>query len=226
MSNESKYNRALHVRARGIVIAGGGKVMTAKSGIKSRQAILSLLEVVSGDYVNVSALLFGSAAEALDNTEIIAAGPVVDYGTRMETEQGGAKVILPKLVFAASRECRLAPEPGRTPGGLEKYSPPHNPPPGLYAALSGRVSWLGEPGIAEGYVRQNVGVAVADFPGLIGVALRFPVGWKAPVRKHSLIFGEGDVVQLGLSDDKARPAMKMEMNNPAFAFNTPQGETQ
>ena len=158
--NAPKYNRALHVRARGIVIAGGGKVMTTKSGIKSRQAILSVLEGYSGDFVNVSALLFGSAAEALDNTEIIAAGPVVDYGTRMETEQGGAKVIRPKLVFAASRECRLAPEPGRTPCGAVKYNPPHNPSPGLYAALSGRVAWLGEPAVDGTVVRQNVGVAV------------------------------------------------------------------
>ena len=53
----------------------------------------------------MSALLFGDVAKLGEGEEVIAAGPVVDYGTRIETEHGGGKVIFPKLVFAASVEC-------------------------------------------------------------------------------------------------------------------------
>ena len=32
MSNDSKYNRALHCRVRGLIASGGGEVRKAKSG--------------------------------------------------------------------------------------------------------------------------------------------------------------------------------------------------
>ena len=200
--NDPKYNRALHVRAIGTLAAFLGDVKKAKSGVDCRAVQLVIRQRASdlnenGDDFHVVCLLYGRTALSNIGQVLDCSGCVVDYGTRLV-----GKEVKPKLVFAANTHCAVS----------EKKDAPD----GLYAALAGRVAYVGKTAMKGGMVELPVGVAVSDFPGMIGVLMRGEAVGAA--QKHDLLFVEGEVFQFGLSDDGKRPAMKVVGRTAKLAF--------
>ena len=219
MSNETKYNRALHCRAQGRIQAFIGDGRKAKSGVMARPAILSIPSFGNGvENWNVSCLLYGNGAGRKVGEMLECRGPVVDYGTRMETEHGGAKIVLPKLVFAASALCEWADAGHKDPAPDGKN---RCRVPGMNIAVAGRIAWLGELDWDDGpdgcfIYKRDIGVAVADFPGMIGLHIRGAAAQNAA--KQMMIYAEATVIQFGLSDDGKRPALKGEATRLALSF--------
>ena len=211
MSNDPRHNRAFHVRAKGRVLRLLGDVQKGKGDIPYRSVVIEVYQRKSadnptGENWNVSCLVFGAAALCYEGQDIDCCGSVVDFGTRLE-----GKEVKPKLVFAANSYCKLNPEAGGE---------------GLYVALAGRVAYVGKSGMVCGMVELQVGVAIADFPAMVGIILR---GEKlVAADKHDLLLTEGDVVQFGLSKDGKRPALRAVAIKARIAFtNNPfEKETQ
>ena len=203
MSNDARHNRAFHVRARGRVHQLLGEVKEGKGDVPFRAVIVEIAqrnsaENPTGENWKVSCLVFGSAALCGVGQDIDCAGSVVDFGTRLE-----GKEVKPKLVFSANSHCQL-----NEGGGGE----------GLYVALAGRVGWVGKSAMVGGLLELPVGVAIADFPAMVGVLLRGQELYAA--NKHDLLLTEGDVVRFGLSKDGKRPALTAVAINARIAFTT------
>ena len=100
VSNDARYNRALHARVRGTIAAMTGPLRRARGGILTRNCVLAA-PGPAGEVWKVAVLLFGDAASCVENEMVDCIGPVVDFGTRLEGKQ-----VMPKLVFAASGGCQ------------------------------------------------------------------------------------------------------------------------
>ena len=216
--NDAKYNRALHCRARGKIKQFLGDLQTAKPGAKTRNCILSVPSIGEPDRAewNVAVLLYNAGALLKEGDEVECRGPVVDYGTRLE---GAGKTVKPKLVFAASVKCYRAQEQEHEKrNGKRRYATA-----GMSVAMAGRIAWCGEKRLSadlndEGLydAERDVGVAVSDFPALIGLEIFRKPALEA--KKHCLIYAEAEVVRFGLSDDGKRPALKGRTTRAALGF--------
>ena len=86
----------------------------------------------------------------------------------------------------------------------------------FWSRCRGALRGLAKSGMGDDGRKREVGVAVADFPGMIGVVLRGNTTEYGT--KHRLLYAEGEVVRLGLSEDQTRPAMKIIISRAASAF--------
>ena len=203
MSNEARYNRAFHVRAKGRVSALLGDVKPTKGDIPCRSVIITIpqrkcADNPTGEDWNIACLIYGAAALCQVGDNLDCCGSVVDYGTRLEGND-----VKPKLVFAANAHCQLNPPEGGD---------------GLYVALAGRIAYVGKTEKVCGMMELQVGVAIADFPAMVGIILRGENIITA--NKHDLLLTEGDVVQFGLSNDGKRPALRAVAIKGRVAFTT------
>ena len=188
MSYQPKYNAAFHAKVIG-EIGKVGELKQTQNGKASR-----FVQVISHGHA-IAALIFNKAAQDAEvGKSVGVCGSVVDFGLRNE-----GKELTPKFVVAGNKASAV---------GTDKA-------PLFWIAGCGRVLRVDDDltETKDGIAQRSVAMQVGEFPPFKAVLFGNPA---KSVTVHSLLFVQGSVLGLTVSENKKAPVLTIGAGDMAF----------